>query len=690
LSQVALYAEKKLTPQTWDILKELFALHPEITEVYVYNEFLDRSIPVLVLGHLPDVLPLRYRRTLSQAQIAATPSSVTELNAALNLLFNPFEWEPFTYEVVDYLNLQQLGSLGRELVVDIETGGDFNVLLPHETWLISVAIYDGTHCYVFTEESLQTEATRRQLYDLLTAKNRRLIAHNGKFDFRILSIQLGLGVIYGNFDTLLAHHALNHGAKEHGLKALAQKYLGAPEWEKDLKLYVHGKNFYDAIPRPILYEYNAHDVLWTWRLYRYFYPVLVNDPRLGGLARHEFLMARFYQDVENNHIGVDLDYLAWLDTKVQAEWDEALQQIRDLTGDPKFNPNSWMQVKKWYLSHGVDKLKSTAEKVLADLVFNEGSVQQQFTDLVLECRGITKIHGTYIKGILTRQRDGLVYPTFKVFGTTTGRLSSSDPNVQNIPRDVGDKPSLRRIFVPRDREHRSFVECDYSQAELRVMACLSNDAYLISLFQPGMPDFFDSLLPVTYPNEDTSTWDKDLRKNNRAKLKGVIYGLSYGRMAKAIAKELKMSVREAQAIINNYAKAAPEFWDWREWVKATVLDPSTTLVSPFGRHFQAEVVTSGSRNSIVNSGLSFLPQSTASDLCVIAAMRVNERLKTGEFGDSMIVNTIHDAILCDVPDEFIEPVGHLMQAEMQKSGFEVFQQVPFATEFTFGKSWEGI
>src|SRR5690606_40201169 len=135
-----------------------------------------------------------------------------------------------------------------------------------------------------------------------------------------------------------------------------------------------------------------------------------------------------------------------------------------------------------------------------------------------------------------------VYPTSKVHGTNTGRLSAADPNIQNIPREK----ALRNLFTVGNPETHSFLEVDYSQAELRVMAVLSGDDYLISLFQPGMPDFFTSLLPVTFPHHDISSWRPQERKDNRAKLKSVVYGLSYGRKAAAIATELKISTREAQ------------------------------------------------------------------------------------------------------------------------------------------------
>jgi DNA polymerase I-like protein with 3'-5' exonuclease and polymerase domains len=110
-------------------------------------------------------------------------------------------------------------------------------------------------------------------------------------------------------------------------------------------------------------------------------------------------------------------------------------------------------------------------------------------------------------------------------------------------------------------------------------------------------------------------------------------------------------------------------------VQEIVLDPERTLISPFGRQYQAEVITPKNKQNVLNSGLAFLPQSTASDLCVIAAINAHGRLKSGQYGDTMIVATIHDAILLDVPDEYVDSVAAMVMEEMEKSGTEKFGDV---------------
>ena len=724
MSDLAILFEGKLIPAVSEVLAAVITEYPHIKDVEEWNEFTDRTVPVLILGPLPEVLPITYVKTLSQKQILANPAALTEVRAALDNLFAPVQWADVPRQVVTSLTPAQEAALGVILEVDIETGGDVDSLLPEETWMLSLAIYDGKNCYIFTEESLRIPSVIEQILRIF--KTRKLMAHNMKFDFRTIGAQTGTP-IYGHLDTMLLHHAINPGAKEHGLKQTCRKYLGAPDWDAAIKEYVHGsykdlteggessllaanytyplsiiktygtdlKVGYEAIPRHLLYDYNGWDVIWGFRLYEYLAKAAASDKRIAELAKREFAMGNFYQDVESNGFAVDVPYLHKLHDEYTAKLNPLLEKLQDLAGPDfnkkegakkwaPFNPGSHVQVKKWFAERGII-LKSTDEAHLEDLQAkgNLNPRVQEFIDTLLEYRGTGKVISTNIVGILKRVHYGnLVFPDFLVHGTNTGRTSSRDPNIQNIPREK----TLRKIFVSRDPEKNVILNVDYSQAELRVMACLSEDEYLISLFQEGMGDFFDSLMPSAFPTADISSWTSQQAKDNRAKLKATIYGLAYNRKAAAIAKDLGMSVREAQGIINNFFRSAPQFYDWRQWVEGTAVDPDSTLVSPFGRYYQAEVVTGRNKQNVINAGLAFLPQSTASDLCVDAAMQVHQWCEK-EYG-AKIVATVHDAIMLDCPKAVVETVAKRVQWEMEESGRRVFGNVvPFATDAQWGASW---
>lgn len=241
------------------------------------------------------------------------------------------------------------------------------------------------------------------------------------------------------------------------------------------------------------------------------------------------------------------------------------------------------------------------------------------------------------------------------------------------------------------------VQVDLSQAELRVMAALSDDEWMLSALQEGAGDFFDTyMMPVCFPNEDMTALKADpvRKKELRTQVKTVQYGLAFGRKAGAIARELGMSFSEAQSIIDNYLTTAPKFALWREQVMEAAVneDKRDILISPFGRRFQSEVVTSKNEWKIKNEALSFLPQSTASDICLVTAIRVHPRIK--ELG-CHIVNVVHDAIIVEVPDAtqrqypgLADSIGMLIQDEFRKTGQMVFgDKVPFLSEYSTGRSW---
>lgn len=231
------------------------------------------------------------------------------------------------------------------------------------------------------------------------------------------------------------------------------------------------------------------------------------------------------------------------------------------------------------------------------------------------------------------------------------------------------------------------VQVDLSQAELRVMAALSGDKWMLAALKEGQGDFFDMhMMPICFPGVVPK--DAVEKKELRTTVKTIQYGLAFGREARAIALELGIKVYEAQAIIDNYLAGAPEFAQWRIDVKAAATDPAKRdfLTSPFGRKFQSEVITHRNKNNVEREALSFLPQSTASDICLATAIRVHPTIK--RMGGH-IVALVHDAIIVEVPTvELGEQIGQFIQREFRITGEAVFGDiVPFLSEYSVARSW---
>lgn len=249
------------------------------------------------------------------------------------------------------------------------------------------------------------------------------------------------------------------------------------------------------------------------------------------------------------------------------------------------------------------------------------------------------------------------------------------------------------------------LNVDLSQAELRVMAVLSGDQWMIGALQEDSGDFFDNyLMPVAYPWLDRKYGSvADLKNDHpvtykelRTKVKAVQYGLAFGRGARAIAQSLEMPVAEAQNIIDNYLDTARGFAQWRKDVMEAAVHPDKRdlLVSPTGRRFHAEVVTTRNMQAVQREALAFLPQSISSDICLLSAAKVHYgSLSRGDnpYG-ARIINLVHDAVMFQIEDESgVEEVAQATMECMRQVGESIMgTSVPFLSDYSSGRSWADL
>lgn len=682
-AKINVVTEQELTPTAIDVLKRAKqeALGGTPLELLVNDE---HATPRLVLGKGEGDVT-----TLSVKQIVNKESAVTDLAIALRLVLDIPEPDKIEYRVIE--NLLELDALGAVVMFDIEVAGNVEADLPRETPIISMAFNDGEKILVVPEELCEGATS---LVNVL--EKRTVVGHNARFDMRTVSDRINKGKqIYPAHDTMLMHYAMNHGAKMHGLKPLAQKLFNAPEWEHDLKKYTVGGAHYENIPRDLLYSYNAADVYWSGKLYNLFREQLENDPPRRKLyTEHLMPLSHMYQDIESGGIPVDEEYFRRLSADLGEKAESLLGKMRNLVGDEKFNPGSWQQVKKFVEGELDQTIPSTDEKTLTGVLkgLEEAHPVHQFITMLLDYRATAKLRSTYAEGTLSRTRDGMVYPQFLLHGTTTGRTSCKGPNVQNQPRG----PVTRSGFVASSPDH-AVISVDYSQIELRVLAEVSGDENMIAAFQPGAVDYFDAMMPAAYPEKFIDVENFHLYKERhpaeakelRAQVKGVQYGLNYGRGLEAVAEELGLTISDTERLLNGIFTTYPGLKVWQDRVRRAVVDPSLSymLTTPFNRRFQSEVITSRNRNAVENAALAFVPQSTASDITQSAALQIHKRV--GKYG-ARIVASIHDAIVFDVPKDRVEGVIELAETEMVGAAASVFRRVEFAVEAEVGRSWADV
>lgn len=614
----------------------------------------------------------------------AFPALVTDigkLKEVSNGSWSEPVWRSFDDPADALKVIDELQQLEGPLVIDIEVGFDKDEGFDHPNnySLLCVGIcYARGKAVVLGERALADDDVANGLRTLL--RSHRLIGHNGKFDLEGLYPRLGALELW--FDTMLASYCLDERPGNHGLKVLAVEKLGAPRYDEEIKKYVPRRGNYADIPRPILYRYNAFDVACTWELYELFSKRMDREQVRGV---HDFLVSAANQlmYLELNGITIDQKYMAELAgqylQRLSLIEDDLAEIVIGSTGHiddgpiTYINPRSPMQVKNYLETQGV-KVASTNEATLTALLsrLSEGCAARRFAITLLRYRRQHKLYSTYIAGIRKRLYRGRIYTTYLLHGTTSGRLASRNPNLQNIVRDQ----EIRRQFSV-SRPENVFVQCDYANAEARVMATLARDDYLRDILSNQTPGykFFNELSDQLY---GAGEWGKE----EYIRTKAFFYGIAYGRESYSIAQEFKVSAREADRQYREFLDLFPQVMQWQEDVRTRVLR-GNPLVTPFGRRRRFWLITDQNKKEVLNEALSYLPQSTASDICLSALIRVRPMLR----GLGFLRLTIHDALVAECAENRADEVSQLLSEVMVEEGRRFTDYVPFPVDVSIGKSW---
>lgn len=656
----------------------------------------------------------------SVGQIVTRADIVSRLTQAFKLLVSPPELPEFEYTVLrtKSILLENLRTIeGREVMCDTEISGDVEVDLPEPRRLITISFTFGDMNYVIPEELCQ-DADVYQAWCRFQ-ENNFIMYVNGKFDLKYFPDSDANFA----FDPQLAHYALYPAAGDHGLKPVTKKLFGFEDWDAELQQYLPSATYetyekfedgswhdarsyprrqgggsgYERIPRDILYRYAAYDVYaaWLWQA------AMRDDLRYNEDAQKVFWkrmeLSELFKRAEAKGFTIDVDYLTELQGILEAERVVQCAQL-DVIAGRKLNPNSPQQVIAWFEGQGYPlpklkvksgkdkgKMKVSSSEDAMTKVIESGEYSQQcedFATTLLEIRGLTKNIGTYCKGFLERAHGNTIHTVFNLTGPITGRLANRGAGIMTIPRDE----KLRRMVIPSG-PGRVLVKPDYGQLEMRIVAALSGDERFIKAFQPGMPDFFVTMLPEVFPNVDFSEMTPAQMKKShyRTTVKPFSHGLNYGRGYQAIAKELKMDPQDAYRIASNYLGPEGEGLNaWQTEVKRKAVE-GEDIVTPYGFHLQSELVTRQNRNQVENSALSFLPQSMGNDICLAAALRIEPQLVPY---DAWIVATIHDQIIVDAPIEYAKLIGELMEREMLVEGTNQFGDLlVMEAEPEYGFNW---
>lgn len=567
-------------------------------------------------------------------------------------------------EVLDYI------AGKRSLVIDLETTG----LNPRTDKITMCALYDGEEALLFPGEIVPV---LKEFYGLW-------IAHNYKFDFAFM-FHAGIDLLSRRVrDTILLHHLL-HEEAEHSLDSIVKDEFKDNYKEVFWSTY---KTFSEASYKEQC-EYAVRDVQYTWRLHR----KLENDCFEADIPEtliehvHKLAAALLLTEVEG--VCVDYNYLLNLGEKLNSEiehlkgkiresaslqieeveldlWLNQLQKRRSLKGKenvskPEFNLDSSRNLgtllfEKLCLTKQINKKTKglTTDDAALEALKNEHPV----VPLLQEYRGKQKIFTSFIKGTLEKLENGRVYPSFNVNGTVTGRLSSSNPNMQQLPREG----NVRGIYVPR-KDH-VLISCDYSQLEVVLAAHFSGDPILQGVITKGesMHDYTANAIGI-----------------KRQDAKTVNFLCIYGGTEYKLGHVLNIHPLKAKKILD-------KLWETYKGLKSAIddchskVDKGIPIVNPFGRqrHFD---ITGKNRNEIdrmKRQAFNALIQGTGADMCNRSFYLIQSKLRELNIGRALF--PVHDENVVEAHKDHVEQVKEIVKEAMLSQAKVIGMQIPLAVD----------
>ena len=520
---------------------------------------------------------------------------------------------------------------------------------------------------------------------LFADPEKTFIAHNVKFDRSVL-LRYGIGFGGVPRDTMLAHYCLDAAAR-HGLDALSLEYLNYKPIpiERLIGEKERGKPqraMDDLAPAEIL-DYAAEDAEVALRLDDALRPRVEEAGAMRALADCEEPLVKILIDMEREGIRLDTGALAAFSTELDGEIVSLLTQIKSYA-NPGFNPDSPRQLGELLFDVlGLDRSAakrtpsgqwSTDEKVLSKLADAHPVVP-----LVLDYRACAKLKSTYVDKLPALiDEESRVHTTFSQAFTETGRLASSDPNLQNIPVHTERGRKIRQAFVARDDAH-VLVSADYSQIELRIMAALSGDEAMLEAFANG-EDIHRATAARVY-----GVMDPLVTAEQRSHCKMVNFGIIYGISAFGLSQRLGISRKASQALIDTYFKLYPKI---REFMARAISDAREKGYAQtiLGRRRTLRDINSRNataRQAAERDAINTPIQGSAADLIKLAMVRVDRRVRAEGLRARMVLQ-IHDELLFDCPKDEETRLTALLREEMTHAyDFGVKLDVGIGT----GRNW---
>ena len=609
-------------------------------------------------------------------------------NDAVNAEFSSFEslkTTPHEYKLIeteeDARKLFDFFVTKQILCLDTETTS----INPIDAELVglSFSVEEGKAFYVAIPTERKKAKRIVNIFKPLYESTKILkIGQNIKYDMEVL-MNYGVRLAAPMFDTMLAHYVLQPEQK-HNMDILAETLLNYQTIHIDELIGPKGKsqkNMRDISPADIC-DYAAEDADITLRLYNVLKPRLKEADVEDLFYNIEMPLVPVLAEMEMNGVLLDTNALAETSKVFTDRMTQIEKNIYELAGH-QFNIASPKQVGEVLFGEMkiVDKPKKTktGQYVTSEEVLQQLRSKAPIVDHILEHRGLKKLLGTYVDALpkLINPHTGHIHTSFNQAVTATGRLSSSDPNLQNIPVRGEDGKEIRKCFIPEPG--CLFFSADYSQIELRVMAHLSGDKNMIEAFREGY-DIHAATAARIY-KEDIN----DVTRDQRTKAKRANFGIIYGITVFGLAERLEISRDEAKQLIDGYFETFPQVHDYMEKAKQLAREHGYAETFFHRRRYLPDITSHNAtvRNFAERNAINAPIQGSAADIIKIAMIRIYERFRREGIKSKMILQ-VHDELNFSVLPEEKEQVEKIVLEEMQNA---YPLQVPLVADSGWGNNW---
>jgi DNA polymerase-1 len=543
---------------------------------------------------------------------------------------------------------------------------------------IGLGIQPKQAWYVPFNGKIGRERVVELIRPLFADPNVSFYAHNAKYDLHVM-LNEGIEIENLGFDTMLASYLLNSHSHRHSLDHLSLVQFGKVKTSIE-SLIGKGKNQRSMSEVPIdeVSTYCCEDVDYTCRLKQYLEKEITDRGLNSLMFDLELPLLKILAKMERRGIYVDRAQLAVLSKEFTARLSVVEQRAHELAGE-SFNLNSPKQLSViLFEKMGIHPPKKTKTGFSTNAEVLEGLRNEHpIAEVILEHRSLAKLLSTYVDALPEEILDktGRIHSTYNQGVTATGRLSSQNPNLQNIPVRTDEGRRIRKAFCPQEMGW-SFVGGDYSQIELRLLAHLCEDPQLIQAFENGEDiHAFTASQVFNVPLGEVS-------KQQRQQAKAVNFGIIYGQQAFGLSRELGISVADAQLFIETYFNQYPTVRAFIESCKEKA-QRTGRATSIIGRERLIPEITSSNgaiRSSAERLAVNTPLQGSAADLIKLAMLKLD-----GADTNAHLVLQIHDELIYELPDAGVAAFRTLLKREMESV---MDLRVPLVVDTAVGKNWK--